>query len=107
MAPDVFVIRMVLAGAVALMVCGAAAAWVSANALKRVAGGVIALVGAMIALAALQAPTGLLVAGAAVAFAHTALGVAIAVRVQEAYGAVEAPEIDQADRQDDSAGRAP
>ena len=106
MAPEILLTRVLFAAALALLMCGAVAAWVSPNAIKRIAGLVVAMVGAVLALAALGAPSVLLIAGLAAVFAQAALGAAIIVRVQEDYGAVEAPETDQADRQDDAPGRA-
>lgn len=107
MTGEVLILRLLTAVALALMMFGAVAAWVSANALKRIAGGVISFAGALLAGAALGAPVELLIAGLAAAFAFVALGVAVAVRLQEGYGAIEAPELDQADAQDEAAERAP
>lgn len=107
MTPDVFILRLIVAGALALVMCGAVTAWVSPNALKRVVGVVVALCGGMVALAALGAPSSFIIAAAAIVFVTAALGVALVVRVQEAYGAIEGPELDQADRQDDAAEQAP
>lgn len=96
---------LVLAGAVALTMIGAIAAWAAANALKRLVGLVIALIGAMLAAAALGAPAPFLVAGAGLIFAHLALGLSLLVRLQESYGAVETTEIDAADRKAEAAER--
>lgn len=104
MGHDIFVTRLILAVAVGLLMTGAVSAWVSANAAKRLAGVALAGLGAWMALAAMGAPNALLIAGVAVAFAQLAVGVAVLVRVQEGYGAIEAPELDQADRQDDTLG---
>lgn len=93
--------------ACALMIIGAASALMLTNAIKRLAGLVIAGFGALAALAALGAPGGALVAGVAVLFAQTAMGAAILVRLQESYGSVAATEIDAADTEDDARGRAP
>ncbi len=87
----------VLAGAFALVLLGAAVAWAAANATKRVAAIVVAHVGAVLALGALGAPPALLIAGVAIALAQCVFGAAIVVRLQEAYGAIEAGEIDGAD----------
>lgn len=86
------------AAAIALVVIGAAAALVQANAVKRVIGLAIAGFGAIAALAALGASDGALVAGVAIVFAQTVVGVVLIIRLQESYGAIEAPEIDAADR---------
>lgn len=97
----------VLAGfACALIVVGAAAALVLTNAIKRLAGLLIAGFGALAALAALGAPGGALVAGVAVLFAQTALGAAIVARLQESYGSVTATDVDAADAEDDARGPA-
>lgn len=97
MAPDVLIERILLAGAVALLVVGAVAAWTSANVAKRVAAIALAHIGAVVALAVLGAPGPALIAGVGAAFAQLTLGVALIVRLQESYGAIEAPEIDAAD----------
>ena len=86
------------AAAIALVVIGAAAALVQANAVKRVIGLAIAGFGAIAALAALGASDGALAAGVAIVFAQTVVGVVLIVRLQESYGAIEAPDIDAADR---------
>lgn len=87
-----------------LIVIGAAGALMLTNAIKRLAGLIIAGFGALAALAAFGAPGGALVAGIAVLFAQTALGAAVAVRLQESYGSVAADEIDAADRENDAQG---
>lgn len=89
--------RALFIAALVLVSMGAVAVLGSANALKRVAGMVVAQIGALIALAALGAPQALLSVGALVAFAQTALGVALVVRLQEGYGEVEMHGIDAAD----------
>jgi multisubunit Na+/H+ antiporter MnhC subunit len=106
MSADLFVIRAIVAVSAALLMCGAFAAWVSANALKRIAALAFALAGALLGAAALGAPSVLLIAGVVVGFAQLAVGAAVTVRVQEGYGAVEMPEINAADARDD-AGPAP
>lgn len=107
MTPEALTIRLIVAAAIALTAFGAVAAWVSGNAIKRLAGLVAAMAGAMVAAAALGAPDALLGGAVAILFATVAAGVALAVRLQEAYGAIEAPELDQADRQDEASERAP
>jgi hypothetical protein len=87
----------VLIGAFTLLLMGAVAAWTAPNAMKRVAGVIIALVAATIAMAALQAPPSWLIAGAAVALGYCVVGTTVVVRLQEAYGAAEASAIDAAD----------
>jgi len=90
-----------LALAVALVAGGAVAAFASGNALKKTAATMASLVGAVLALALLGAPGGALVAGAAIALAYCVVGVAVAVRLQEAYGGIETSDLDAADDQDE------
>jgi hypothetical protein len=87
----------VLIGAFTLLLVGAVAAWTAPNAMKRVAGVIIALVGAIVAMAALQAPPSWLIAGVAVAVGYCVVGTTVVVRLQEAYGAAEASALDAAD----------
>jgi hypothetical protein len=89
--------RLLVGAAVALLMLGAATALVSPNAIKRLVGLGIAMLGALAALAALRAPEGAIVAGAAVLLAQLTLGVAITIRLQESYGGIETPDIDAAD----------
>lgn len=91
--------RLLLAASVALLLIGAAASWSAGNAVKRLAGFLVAELGALLALAAIGAPEGALIAGAAAALAQLCIGVALVVRLQEAYGGVDAAEIDAADDQ--------
>lgn len=107
MAPELLLTRALFAAALVLLLIGAVAGWAAPNAIKRLAGVALAMLGGILGLAALGAPNALLIAGAAVVFAHLALGAAVVVRLQEDYGAIEAPETDQADRQDDLPERAP
>lgn len=106
MSADLFVARALVAVAVMLTMCGVFAAWVSANAIKRVAALTVALLGALLGAAALGAPAPLLIAGAAAGFAQLAVGAAIAVRLQESYGTAETPDINAADASDDGSGPA-
>lgn len=89
--------RALFIAAAVLAIMGAVAALGSANALKRVAGIIVAQIGALIALASLGAPTLLLGAGALVCFAQVALGAALIVRLQEGYGETEMRGVDVAD----------
>jgi hypothetical protein len=96
--PATDLIERLLAGAaVALLMIGAVTALVSANATKRLVGLGIAMLGALAALAALRAPEGAIIAGAAVLLAQVILGVAIIIRLHESYGGIETPDIDAAD----------
>lgn len=90
-----------LALAMALVLGGAVAAFASGNALKKVAAILSALVGAGLAAALLGAPSGTLIAVAAIAFAYCVVGVAVLVRLQEAYGSIETSDLDAADEQDE------
>jgi hypothetical protein len=87
----------VLMGAFALLMIGAVAAWTAPNVMKRVGGVIIALVAAIVAMAALQAPPSWLIASAALALAYCIVGTTIVVRLQEAYGAAETRALDVAD----------
>jgi len=89
----------VFAVALVIALAGAFAALTSANVVKRVTAVLVALIGAMLALAALGAPASALIVGGALVFAYGAVGVALIVRLQEAYGGVEIGDIDSADAQ--------
>jgi hypothetical protein len=93
--------RLLAGGAVALLMIGAGAALVSPNAIKRLAGLSIAMLGGLAGLAAVRAPEGAIVAGAAVLLAQLALGAAIIIRLHESYGGIETPDIDAADGEDE------
>jgi hypothetical protein len=86
-----------LIAATVLVALGVAVAWLARDALKRVGG--LALLGfaAVAAAAALGSPRELLAGGAAVVFAQIVVGVAIVVRMREAYATTEVAEIDAAD----------
>lgn len=99
MASDVSLVRLVLTGAIFLLVAGGVTAWISISVGKRLVGVVIAQIGAALALAALHAPSQALIAGLVVAFVQLTLGVALLVRLQESYGATEVVEIDGGDGQ--------
>lgn len=87
-----------LAAALALLALGAALALTSGNAAKRAVGMVIAQSGATLGAIALGLPAAGATAMLAIMLASLLIGAAIVVRLQEAYGSVEAPEIDEADR---------
>ena len=106
MIDDPIVARALVAVGLALSLCGVFAAWTASNAVKRVGALAIAMIGAVMAGAALGASDKLLVAAIAVAFAQLAVGAAFAVRLQESYGEVETDAIDAADARDDAAGPA-
>lgn len=101
MAPAHVLQLAVLAGALALLALGASMAFASANVLKRLVGVAVAHVGALTGALGLGAPATLALGGAGALLATLALGAAIAVRLQEGYGAVEGPEIDAADQYDE------
>lgn len=90
-----------LAAAFLLFILGAAACLTSSNAIKRVMALFAAMTGAMLAVTALHASNGLIVAGIAVSVAQTLVGIGVAVRLQEGYGSVESNEIDAADGEDE------
>lgn len=100
---DPIVARLLLAVAVAMLMLGAVTAWTSANFIKRVVGLLVASLGALAGAAALSAPVILVVVGIAAAFAQLAIGAALGVRLQEAYGGVEAAELDVADEANEPA----
>ena len=104
---NTFALLLGLALAVSLIVGGAVTAFVSGNALKKVVAVATALIGADVALALLGAPSVALVAASALAFAYCLIGAAVVVRLQEAYGGVELPEVDAADEQDEPRENSP
>ncbi|MBY0562857.1 MAG: hypothetical protein K2P58_01625 [Hyphomonadaceae bacterium] len=89
-----------------MLVAGVVGAWMSANLIKRLVGVAVAHIGAILAAAAVGAPQALLIAGAAIGLATVAVGAAIAVRLQEAHGTVEAGDIDAVDRDADAKEKA-
>lgn len=91
--------RLQFAASVALLMIGAVTAWTSTNVVKRLAGLMIALIGAVLAMAVLGAPGIALIAGVTAALASLLIGLALLVRLQESYGGVETPEFDIADEQ--------
>lgn len=99
--------RALFGASMLLAVAGGATALISPNVMKRLVGIAVAQIGAMIALAALGAASHTLVAAGAIAFAQIAAGVAILVRLQEAYGETEVIEIDAADAADEPTEAAP
>ena len=95
--------RLQLAAAAALLMIGAVTALSSNNVAKRLAGLLIASIGAVLGLAGLGAPEAALIAGLAAVFAQILVGVALLVRLQEAYGVTEFAEIDAADAESEPA----
>jgi hypothetical protein len=73
-------------------------ATLSSSPLKRAAGVTLSLVGAVASLAAMRVAVSMLMAGAGAAFALTALGVVLAVRLQETYGGGDVADYDAADQ---------
>lgn len=104
MAPELLVERLHIAAAIALLMIGVVTAWSAANAIKRLAGVLIAFTATLLAFAAIAAPAALLIAAIAVAFATLVVAVALLVRLQEAYGGIDTPEFDRADAQSEIAG---
>lgn len=80
-----------------LTLLGAVAAQTAENVWKRLSGVVAALVGAALGCAALNAGSGVVIVVGAIAFAYCAVGVALGVRIQEAYGSAETGALDRAD----------
>lgn len=103
MAPAHALLLLLLAGALALVALGATMAFTSANVIKRLVGVAVAQVGALVGALGLGAPATLALGATGVLFATLTLGAAIAVRLQEDYGAAEGPEIDMADQYDEPA----
>lgn len=99
---DLILDRIELGASVALMMAGVVTGWTSENIAKRVVGGLIALSGAVLALAVLRMPAAMLMAGVGVAFATMLAGAALLVRAQESYGAIETPALDLADADNDT-----
>lgn len=89
--------RAAFAVAITLVLLGALAAWAASNAITRLAGVAIALLGAVCALAALGAPPSAQIAATAAALVYTLVGAAIVVLVQESYGSIETAALDAAD----------
>lgn len=91
---------------IVLFALGVAVAWLARDALKRIGG--LALLGfaALAAAAAVGAPPALLAGGVGIIFAQIVIGVAIVVRLQEAYGGAEIAEIDAADAASEPPGPA-
>jgi hypothetical protein len=99
MTPELLIERLQVAAAIALLLIGAVTAWSSVNVARRLGGLVIAQLGALLALAALGASGAAMLAGVAVSFVMLAIGAALLVRLQEAYGGVEGADFDLADEQ--------
>ncbi len=90
-----------LAGAVLLLVLGAATCLSASNLSRRVAALFVALIGAVLGASVLGADSGALMAGVALIGAYAAIGLALLVRFQESYQSVEAEDIDAADLLDE------
>ncbi|MCX7359819.1 MAG: hypothetical protein NT015_16980 [Alphaproteobacteria bacterium] len=97
---------MLAVASVALVMIGTMAALLSGNVIKRVGGLLIGGFGAVASLAALGAGSEPIVAGAALLFVYAVFGAVIAVRLQESYGSIEAPDVDSADADGDAQERA-
>lgn len=97
MTPALLALRLTLAAALLLFACGASLAWTSVSFIKRVAGMLMALLGSLLALAALNATPAAMIAGVAVFLVYAVIGVSLLVRLQEDYGVTEIAEIDSVD----------
>ncbi|MGE0596618.1 MAG: hypothetical protein AB7P07_09630 [Hyphomonadaceae bacterium] len=93
----------ILAAALLLVFGGGALAWASFIALKRVLGLLLVFLGAVLGLALLGAPSGVLMASVAVALVNLSFGFALCVRLQEVYGGGDLDQIDSADANADDA----
>lgn len=91
----------------ALFVIGVVTAWGAGASAKRLIGLAIMSLGSVLALAALGAPQGLIVAAVLAGLAYIVVGTALMVRLQEAYGGVEAAMFDRADRESEPDGVEP
>jgi hypothetical protein len=87
--------RLIAGAAIVLAMAGAVTAFAASNAIKRLIGVAIAGFGAVTALA-LWVPAAVTPA-AAILFVYLAVGAALIVRVQEAYGSIETRDLDSAD----------
>ncbi len=87
--------RALFAGAVVLMLAGALSAWSAQNTARKLAGLLVAMLGAVMAVVALDAPAWIAVAGAALALAQLVVGAAVAVRLHESYGSSETADADR------------
>jgi hypothetical protein len=101
MAPALIADALALTLAVSLLLAGAMTAWATSNTVKRLGGVMVALIAAIVVLSVLGAPDEAVTVAVAIAFSYCALGAVLTVRLQEAYGATEAREIDAADDQDE------
>lgn len=90
-----------LALAILVVTAGLVSIFTSANALKKVAAVLTALVGAGLVLAFMEGPPVALALTGAIMLGYALAGVAIAVRLQEAYGSAEHSKIDSLDEQDE------
>lgn len=89
--------RAAFAIALAFVLLGVIVTLAASNALTRLAGVAIALLGGVCALAALGAPQAAQIVAAATALAYLFVGAAIVVLVQESYGSIETAALDSAD----------
>ncbi|MEZ5996003.1 MAG: hypothetical protein R3C25_09625 [Hyphomonadaceae bacterium] len=95
--------QVIACASLALVIGGALLAWLSGNLFKRLAGIIVAASGALVTASALAAPESLITSGAAVIFVELVIGGAVAVRLYEAYGSIEAAEVDSLDGREDLA----
>ncbi len=91
-----------LSCALALIAGGAVTAFAAGNAIKKLAGVLVALVGAALVLGVVGAPSVAIVAAVAIALGYATIGVSLAVRAQEVYGVIEEHDLDAADAQQES-----
>ena len=94
---------LILAAALLLLAVSAALCVTSNNGVKRVAALFMVMVGAVLAIAALQAGASILLAGVTVAAAQILVGVGVITRLQEEYGTTDPARVDAADMSDEPA----
>lgn len=87
--------------ALTLAFVGSMTALLDANIIKRIGGVLTSTIGALVGLSTLKAGDFYLITVIACALAYVSTAVALLVRIQEAYGGIEAPLADAADQADE------
>ncbi|MDX2274677.1 MAG: hypothetical protein NW206_04430 [Hyphomonadaceae bacterium] len=96
MSVEAFGLRAEIALSIAMLMLGAVMALTSGNAVKRVAGVLVAQIGAVLAAGVLLGGD-ILIVGVALMVATFAIAAALIVRAQERYHSVEMRDLDKAD----------
>lgn len=102
-----FLEQFVSASGLLLLVIGVTATLLSTNLVKRLVGLVFAVMGAMLAGLAFAGPSGALTAGIVIGLAYLMVGAFLLIRLQEAFGSLEARDIDAADAAAESSEAGP